>query len=74
MLTRAFSDFRAMNKPQDAPETDDEKTVRVTLDLPESLHREFKIAAVGQGKSMRALAMEWMRQGIDEINQTAKKR
>ena len=59
---------------EDAPETGDEKTVRITLDLPESLHREFKIAAVGEGKSMRALAMEWLRQGIDEINRTAKKR
>jgi hypothetical protein len=53
---------------------EDEEIVRFTLDLPKGLHRDFKLAAVGQGKSMRELAMEWVRRGIEEINATAKKR
>ena len=48
------------------------KLVRFTLDLPDDLHKEFKIAAVGEGLSMRDLAMRWIREGIEKINATAK--
>lgn len=56
------------------PNENEKETVRFTLDLPPDLHKEFKIAAVGEGVSMRELAMRWIREGIDRINPPAKKR
>jgi len=49
-------------------------SVRFTLDMETDIHKEFKIAAVGEGVSMRELALRFIREGIDKINQTAKRK
>jgi hypothetical protein len=40
--------------------------------MDEDFHKEFKLCAVGQGKSMRDLALDFIREGIDRVNDTAK--
>jgi len=35
-----------------------EQLTRLTIDLPSSLHRQLKLAAVSQGKSMKEIILE----------------
>jgi len=43
----------------------EEPLKRLTLDLPESLHRNLKLKAVEEGSTMRDLVTLWVREKID---------
>lgn len=49
------------------PEQDPEVSMkRLTIDLPEDLHRELKIHAARQGVKMADLVRDWVRQGVNK--------
>lgn len=41
--------------------------MKTTLDLPDDLVREMKLRAVMQGRTLRDLAADFLRQGLDTI-------
>jgi hypothetical protein len=43
----------------------DEPMKRLTLDLPESLHKTLKLKAVEEGSTIRDLVTMWIREKID---------
>jgi hypothetical protein len=40
---------------------------RLTIDIPEDLHRRLKISAASQDRRMVDLVREWIRQGLEKI-------
>jgi predicted DNA-binding protein len=44
---------------------------RLTLDVPEDLHRRLKVLAAKTGKSMLELVLEWVEQQIDRAEKKA---
>jgi predicted DNA-binding protein len=43
-----------------ARSTEQETTVRFTVDLPQSLHRKFSILAAKQGRDKAVIVREWL--------------
>lgn len=48
---------------EDNPESEPMK--RLTIDVPEALHRQLKITAASQNIAMADLVREWIRRGLD---------
>lgn len=49
---------RDLSDELDSGETEKEPTTRYTIDLPDSLHKEFKLRAVEEDRSMKDLMIE----------------
>ena len=47
------------------PDADAEPMRRLTIDVPETLHRQLKITAASQNLAMADLVREWIRRGLD---------
>lgn len=47
------------------PDSDPMK--RLTIDMPEALHRQLKITAASQNIAMADLVREWIRQGLENV-------
>ena len=50
---------------EDSP--DSEPMRRLTIDVPEALHRQLKITAASQNMAMADLVREWIRRGLDNV-------
>ena len=48
-------------------DSDVEPMRRLTIDVPEELHRQLKIAAASQNMAMADLVREWIRKGLDNL-------
>jgi hypothetical protein len=46
--------------------TDSESMKRLTIDIPQDLHRRLKLLAAGQGVNMADLVRGWIEVGVDE--------
>jgi predicted HicB family RNase H-like nuclease len=40
------------------------KIRRLTIDVPEEVHKKLKMAAAAQGKSMKHLVLDWIEKGL----------
>jgi hypothetical protein len=49
------------------PEQDDEKTIRFTADLPESLHQKLSILAARTGKKKVAIVRELLTEALKDV-------
>ena len=45
-----------------------EKTTRMNLNVPTSLHHAFKVTTVVQGKDMTTVVLEFIQQYVDKHN------
>jgi hypothetical protein len=50
-----------------APQPDDEKTIRFTADLPESLHQKLSILAARTGKKKVAIVRELLTEALKDV-------
>ena len=46
--------------------TDSESVKRLTIDIPQGLHRRLKLLAASQGVNMADLVREWIQEGVRE--------
>ena len=51
---------------QTAGDDSSESMKRLTIDIPESLHKRLKIAAASWNKGMADLVREWIRKGLEK--------
>ena len=55
-----------VHKEQAIKEIAAEKMVKLTINIPKSLHSEFKIAAIRDNTDMTDLVLNWIKQYIRE--------
>ena len=57
---------RSTQKEQALQEVTKEPMKRLNVNLPESLLREFKVKAAGEGRDMSSLVGEWVREYLSK--------
>lgn len=57
---------RNINKEDALKEVTTEQMVKLTINIPKSLHSEFKIAAIRSNRNMTKLMLEWIREYIQK--------
>ena len=65
-LTIKPSNRANANKEQAIKEITAEKIVKLTINIPKSMHSEFKIAAIRNSTDMTDLVLNWIKQYIQK--------
>lgn len=46
----------------------DEAKKRITIDMPESMHRRIKLYSVHEGRTMNKILREWIEKNLEDVD------